>query len=145
MVLVLIDLQRAFPASNDKKLIHAVSREIRFCREYSYPIVNLLYEGHGSLRSELSLLTRGYKFLYNVIKNSDDGALDLLDYMFNKGIDNSVIRVCGVNLGMCVKSTLESLSVYAPDSRIELVKSGVSCVKRKNFHFCKNFNNLVLL
>jgi nicotinamidase-related amidase len=145
MVLVLIDLQRQFPASNDKKLISSVSREIRYCREYSYPIVNLLYEGHGSLRSDLSKFIRNYKFVHNVFKNSDDGAIDLLDYMFDRGIDNSVIRVCGVNLGMCVKSTLESLSVYAPDSRIELVKSGVACVKRKNFRFCNNLNNLVLI
>lgn len=145
MVLISIDIQKAFVASNNPVMLETARKEVISAKSRKLPIVLMQYEGHGPTRAEISNLLRKYPYKYVVHKNSDDGAHELLDELFNLGISTKHYRIVGLNCAHCIKSTVESLSKYAPDARIELVKHGISCVNKLNFRWAKALPNVTLV
>lgn len=145
MVLVVVDAQRAFPASSNPIMLETIKNEVISAKTRKLPIMLMQYEGHGPTRAEISNLLRKYPYKYIVHKGGDDGAHELLDELFNLGISTKHYRIMGLNLAHCVKSTLESLSKYAPDARIELVKRGVSCVNKLDFRWTKALPNVTII
>lgn len=123
MTLVIIDMQTGFVLSDNRTLVSNCRREIKNAIKNEWAIIFVEYKGLGRTIGELRSLTKKYPWVTTVVKNSDDGGIDILDTIFEKGYSNCRIRICGIYAELCVKSTVISLRKFLPKtSKITIVK-----------------------
>ena len=119
--LVVVDMQPKFVASQNERTIKMVQKEIKMAMDNKCPIVFLEYEEYGPTDKRLKEVIKGYKKCKFVKKRMDDGSdyviriCNLHKYPLNN------FRVCGVNTGACVKSTVSGLATL-PYTHIKVPK-----------------------
>lgn len=121
MILVVVDMQDAFPATRHGGVLDAVAALIAEAREQDAPVLLLRYAGHGAICDRVARAVEGYKRCVVGIKHQMNGAPVVAAICrANPGWDASVIKLCGVNTFECVASTAENLVLELPDSIVEV-------------------------
>jgi nicotinamidase-related amidase len=145
-VLAIVDMQTDFAPANDQKTIDEVKKQIELAKRYKRWIFLIEYSRHGPTLYELRKAIGNYSNVIKVRKRNNDGGIDIIDKAFTEGINLRKIYVSGVNVGFCVKSTVESLSKFLPSSDIFLVKNACNCSKsKKDFSFVRKLPNVTLV
>ena len=134
-VLVLVDMQKKFPASTDPAVIQACANLITNHMRRQSPIIIAEFgdpkvilpphsihcgDTHRSLM-DLLLFPRRYDKLAVVEKLCNDGSAVILRECTNRGFATSAFRVCGVNSDACVSETVYGLAVRRHKSQIEVI------------------------
>lgn len=122
-VLVVVDMQPRFEASNCEQTINACATLIKRFRRKNWPIIILEYIGNGQSHQCLLDLIKGYRLGVVSEKNFDDGSSVIYDVCDTKQFDTDEFHVCGVNLGACVRSTISGMKNLFPKSGIHLYKN----------------------
>lgn len=115
--LVVVDMQRGFPAALSKKTIRNVVKEIQRARARNDLIIILRYTYCGNVLKPILDAVRGYENLVRVNKNDDDGSHDIKRYL----ADGMKIRICGVNTDCCVRDTAEGVSQIFKKSVVQVI------------------------
>src|SRR4051812_39550048 len=108
-------MQYGFAAAKNDTLIENINRELAKAVLNKEPVILLEYEGYGHTLYKITRNLKNYHNKFVFIKDGDDGSCEILDGMFNEGINDNRIRVCGVCNKWCVKSTVLGLSTLSPD------------------------------
>lgn len=129
--LVIVDMQPKFKASNDIRCIANCVREVRKAIECGATIIVLEYSRRGNERGHktheaIRKLVQAYENSFFIIKNEDDGSHAIYAQDVKLDPDNLHFRLCGVNLGACVRSTAIGLREYFPDAHIEIIADAVN-------------------
>lgn len=127
MIFLSIDLQYGFSSANDPQIIQVAREEVKRAVKFNYGIIFLQYEKHGPTFSEIKSAANGYYKKKVVHKNSDDGAVEVLDAAFYEGFSTNIFRICGVYTELCVYDTVKSLTELSPSSNIIIRKDGCRC------------------
>lgn len=117
-VLLIIDMQETFSASQNIETIEACKKEILQAIEQQEYIFFVEWENEGSTDKRLTSLARGYKKSYYIYKRQDSGAKEIMSKVYSIGIINAKFRVCGVNTDACVKRTVADLADYGRHGRL---------------------------
>ncbi len=128
-ILVVIDMQPTFSASQNKQLIENLVKEIDRFKSRNWPILVVEYDWGGSecpqpadyrtdYRIALALGTY-YKAWY-IKKSTDDGGKEVAKFARNRygTCDGAVFHVTGVNASACVIATIRGLGTELPNSKI---------------------------
>lgn len=131
MALIIIDVQPGFKGSDKPTMIRAIQQEVRKSRSKNELIILLQYEDHGDTLPSITTLMEDYPYKEVVWKNSDDGAIEIIDRLFNINCKPKSFKICGLHNVFCVKSTVETLSTMRPRCEIILLKDCIKCVRKK--------------
>ena len=137
--LCVIDMQNYFPAARYKDVIDNIKLEIIKAKKRNYPVLYVKYnlspwtnnKWHQSLSPGLSDITRFYRKKYTVIKNHDDGSKEVYDFLSNNNLPKK-LRVCGVNSGICVLYTVQTL-IKKYNLKIDVVEKAIDS-DNHNYH-----------
>lgn len=130
--LIVIDMQKTFPAANKRSLIQVVANEIMTCIQENGSIIFLEYLGFGPTHRNLVSLTDRYSKTFQVRKMSDGGAAEVIKCMHHHDLPMGKIRGVGVNTNQCVWLTLSKLmQKHLPYAQLELVKKGCNSYSHK--------------
>lgn len=117
-VLVVVDMQRSFPAANCRS---TQARVRRLVRSHRGPVVLVEFADSGPT---LPGIERACKCRYSFIrcvKNLNDGGAHVASALLNEGLGrHSRFVVCGVNTGYCVTETANGILRNLPRSRVEI-------------------------
>lgn len=118
--LCVVDMQPSFGTFRHCK--EAVEHEIKLAKRRNDGIIFLEYYNYGKTIPELTDLAKfnGYNRIGSIWKHRDGGGQEVVKAARKYGFTTERIRVCGVNRGACVSSTIEDLLNELPDSRIEI-------------------------
>lgn len=125
--LIVIDMQHAFPESEESWMIANVGREIRLAMAESRPIIFVEFKGggptHAALTDLLAMPAGGYERVLFVEKDIPSGATEIMKAAQSHKISLKHTRFCGVKTRVCVRQTVGRLYMRLPeDSRFEIVK-----------------------
>jgi len=138
-VLIIIDMQPYFTASQSESCINACQLEITNAIDKNNPIVFVEYDldqvfknltEHSKVTDQRLLsLVDNYSKAFSLLKDDDNGSKEIIKILrmlkAEGEIDSATqtnLRVCGVNTDICVYKTIKSLSQKLPKSNIVLVK-----------------------
>lgn len=142
-ILVIIDMQHSFSASQHLPTIEACQEEIKKAIKNNEYIFFVEYKGEGATDSRLTDLTKKYSNVYFIQKRADDGSAEIMSKVYSLGIVNSKFRICGVNSDACVKFTVESLAEYGRSGRpCEVVSRACNSDYANNISMMKYFRTL---
>lgn len=145
--LVIVDMQRDFPASRDKRVIAGVVNQIKLAKKYGWPIVileynNTSFETHPVILSRLDDYRNRYIIMF---KYRDGGGKQVLNACMRNGFPDKFFRVCGVNTSFCVYSTVEDL--VKDNKKVEIVTKACNCdhhlVEYKEPSWAKNIGRQI--
>ncbi len=122
-VLVLIDMQPHFEASQNPLTIEACKDEITNAISKGWYIFLLEWIYEGPTDSRLTRLTDGYELTSSITKDRDDGSDSIMSHVYRLGIVNSKFRVCGVNTDACVLATVHGLAHHPRGRPVEVVSA----------------------
>jgi nicotinamidase-related amidase len=134
MILLIIDMQVEFFAARSKEIISACRREIRRARNLGWAIITVSYDncgGESPLLPRIESSLGGYEKRFKVRKKHDDGSPEVSHVCNSHALDFSLIRVCGVNLGFCVRQTVIGLHEYFTETNFEIVFDACGCELNK--------------
>lgn len=121
-ILVLIDMQPHFVASQNLQTIDACREQIRYAIDNKWYIFFVQWIGEGNTDHRLTSVTKGYKFTNLIFKDQNDGAVEIMNSVREIGIVNPKFRVCGVNTDACVLQTVNGLAGYGKrGKKVEVV------------------------
>jgi nicotinamidase-related amidase len=126
-MLVVVDMQKQFSASNNAETIDNVSNLINNTMILGDYIVFLEYLKYGPTHPELLKLVQDYSRTATTYKITDGGGKEVIDcinlfspvYLTEKN-KNLVINICGVNTCACVRQTSEDLAEQLPHSMVNV-------------------------
>lgn len=129
-VLVVIDMQSFFPASNNPSTVRAVMREVEAAVKANQPVILVEFEPEqvGRTHDCILRLLKHYGAVVSVTKTDADGSREVLEACLINGIPSNQLRVCGVNSDACVLETIQGFLNLAPESRITVVKDACNCL-----------------
>lgn len=138
-ILVVVDMQEEFDASNNSKLIRGISN---LCERWSGPIIILEYRGFGKTHIDIVNACRNNHT--TLTKNNDDGSRVIKKHLIKKNLISNKIKfyVCGVNSEYCVKDTAFGLSEFE-NSTVNIIKplcNSLSSYKRSLSWLNKNID-----
>jgi nicotinamidase-related amidase len=130
--LCVIDMQNYFPAARYQNVIDNIKLEIIKAKKRNYPVLYVKYnlapwtsrKWDQSLSPGLSDITRFYRKKYTVIKDHDDGGNDVYNFLSKNNLPKK-LRVCGVNSGICVMYTVDTLSKKY-NLKIDIVENAIA-------------------
>lgn len=125
--LVLIDMQPRFDAARSRRTIKACQREIRKAMQECNGIVYVQYN-KWVIHKELRDLTLLYSHKAVTSKKQNDGSQQILRTLKRRGFSQTQLRICGVNAGFCVYSTVAGLRKLLPEARIVAVADAINCL-----------------
>jgi nicotinamidase-related amidase len=126
--LIVIDMQRAFTASRDRKTIASCKEQIKQAMEKQAAIVFVEFFGYGKTMPALTNLTKHYSRKQTVIKNKDGGGKEVKQAIVQNKFPKSRIKACGVNTLYCVLSTVRELTQKLSTAKVEVI--GEACNAR---------------
>lgn len=126
-MLIIIDMQYEFDTA--EKVVDPVCDAVRQAKAEGRQIVVVEYKcwGHWPNEQEcacrtytqITSLLEGYENLIFVTKEYDGGGREIKEAVIDFP---SIVDVCGVNIGACVRDTVEQLARLAPDSEFILLE-----------------------
>jgi len=125
-MLIIIDMQYEFDAAED--VVGPVCEAVKLAMAENRQIVLVEYKCWGHVNAEtcgcltygeITSLLEGYPNLVVVTKANDGGGQEIVDAVSEFPSD---VDVCGVNIGACVRETVEQLSRLVPDSEFTLLE-----------------------
>ena len=126
-MLIIIDMQYEFDAAED--VVGPVCDAVRQAKNEGRQIVLVEYKCWNHFPNaetcgcrtyyEITSLLEGYTNLVVVTKANDGGGREIIDAV---SVFPSDVDVCGVNIGACVRETVEQLSRLVPDSEFTLLE-----------------------
>jgi len=119
--LVVVDMQRYFSAANNRNTILACKREIKEAVKNKDWIIFLQYKDCGKTYRCLTRLAAGYKKKANLIKQEDNGALEIAAFALNNKFKCKNFKICGVNTTYCVHDTIVGLRRLFNNVKIKVV------------------------
>lgn len=152
--LAIIDMQENFPASRNKTTVQAVCREIGYARkrkdgilivEYRVQKGKRLFNSDGRTHPDILKALGKYKRWYYVYKCDNDGSDEIAFACQKYRFDHSHFKICGVNLGACVLSTVKGLSnIYGEiGTIIEVIKDACNSTRPwEEFVIWRKFSHL---
>ena len=105
-ILVIIDMQPAFPAAKDVETVTNCLDLIQAFKNENKRIVVVEFDGYADTHPELNAALKGYAKVERVKKEYDDGSYVLLRLLESPRYH---ITICGVNLAACVARTVKGL------------------------------------
>lgn len=108
-VLVVVDMQPRFDASNDERVLQRNERAILEALEADVPIVVLEYKWYGKTHKRLMDLIKKGRYVVKK-KDSDDGSFEVNQAICRLKIEPKVLFITGVNANACVESTFQGLA-----------------------------------
>lgn len=128
-VLVVIDMQDGFSASNDQRTISFVKQEILRAKQTGMAIVIVEFDPKemGSTHREIMDLLIDYERCTTVSKDKDDGSEEILEACLDNGFWMEDFRICGVNSDACVLDTVTGLLERIPSCEITVVQDACNC------------------
>lgn len=133
-VLVVIDMQPGYPASQDVITQWFVKQEIERAIKLNLPILLVDYDPHemGEIYPAFTDLVKGYRLSKPVSKHTTDGSKEVARACLKHGFSLSNLRVCGVNSDACVLETVQSLVEQHTDCHITVVQDACNCLTGKS-------------
>jgi nicotinamidase-related amidase len=119
--LVIIDMQDAFHSAKHYKVVEGVLRQIKLAKARKAGIVVVEYQEGGPTLDVIKEAVDGYTRKTVTRKPSDDGSREVMRAIRRKKFNAEKLRVCGVNIGYCVKDTILGLLEW-PSVQIEVAK-----------------------
>ena len=132
-ILVVVDMQPDFTASQNRRTIAAVKEEVRGARTRNEEIIIVEYVNCEPTDSRITDLTKDYEKVKTVVKIDNDGSEEILKILKESAIDQEGIvphlRICGVNTNACVRETVKGLKrKLNPPFQIDVI--GDACNER---------------
>lgn len=143
--LILIDMQPIFEAANKVETINNCIREIEFAinaganiivvEYYTESVSDFEIKKYGSncmhTNSRIMDALVGYKNVYNVVKQHDDGGIEVDECIRFNNL-STTLKVCGVNISACVYKTVYTLSrmqnwLFHKKYNIEIIADACNC------------------
>ncbi len=133
-VLVVMDMQPGFPASQDAITQWFVKQEVTRAREEGRSIIIVEYDPHemGETYDSIKSLIEGYDLAKIISKSGDDGSSEILKLCEAKGFSTQSFRMCGVNSDACLLESIQGLAEKLPQCRITVVQDACNCLTGKN-------------
>jgi len=119
MALVIVDMQVGFESARCLKTRKNIVKAIRNSIKQEEQIVILEYSSFGNTYSDILEALKDYPY-DKQIKFNDDGSQEVLEVS-----KDELFKVCGVNLGFCVRETIEGL--IAAKKGVSLIKDACNC------------------
>lgn len=144
-VLVVIDMQPGYVASQDAITQWFVKQEITRAREANQPILIVEYHAHemGETYPSIMALVEGYDRAVVVPKGGDDGSAEILQTCAKRGFSLNSFRMCGVNSDACVLESVQGLVDKQPDCSITVIQDACNCLTgRANDVWYEDFPNI---
>jgi hypothetical protein len=120
-ILIIVDMQPYFTASNDGRTLEANLRQINRAKAKQCPIIVLQYGGYGVTHDCIVKELADYDAIYRT-KQDDDGSdlveLACIDY----GWEPDCFRITGVNADACVRLTAIGVADKFPNAKIKIVR-----------------------
>lgn len=129
-ILVVIDMQPKYSASNDLKTILQVARLIKKAKKLDQKIFFVEFGLDEHTHAPLIELVYDYGKRFTVIKNDMCGSKEIAKQCQISGFTPSELIVCGVNTDACVRFTVEGLARDMPGTKVTVVKR--ACNKGPN-------------
>jgi len=133
-ILVVVDMQREFPAHKDA--LPAVQKEIQKSIDNNEMVIVLEYarkeEGVGPIKptdtvKTITKLLEKYGNVFYIGKLEDDGSRHIQDFLKSTNIQqNKRIKLCGVNGCCCVNDTLVGLKLKGYKNS-SVLKHAIAC------------------
>lgn len=154
-ILVIVDMQPKFTASNNPALLTAIAQQIELAMRNSFTIIVLEYgdleagknpqslrcgDTHEQLMRPMLFPCR-YSQLVTAEKLGNDGSALVLHACAVRCLTNPIFRVCGVNTDACVSATVFGLAVRRPKSRVEVIVNACN-TETANFSWERDFPRL---
>lgn len=130
MILLIIDMQEEFPTARATEVVKACRREIWRARKLQAPILTVTYDYDDEFLPclpEIEQALYGYDKRYATNKRDDGGSKEVIEACVRNVLDTSLFRICGVNVGACVKATVTPLIDIYENSRFEFVYEACGC------------------
>lgn len=133
-VLVVIDMQPGYKASQDAITQYFVEQEIIRARERNQPIVVVEFDPHemGHTYPRLLRHIEGYSRAVVITKRGDDGSKELHEALVRHGFSVYSLRLCGVNSDACVLETIQGFVVRVPSCRVTVPQDACNCLTGKD-------------
>ena len=139
--LIIVDMQTYFTTARDKSTIKNVKKLIKEFIDKRRPIIVLeYYFDYRNIGHTLPCLTKildSYDETRYVRKSDDDGADEVLECLEQNCWKVEKFKVCGVNIGACVRSTVETLT-YQYNQTVEVVKKACNGQETRSMAFKRN-------
>ena len=149
-ILVIIDMQGNFKASQDPKTISNIVGLIQQFRAKEDPIILLEYQGEQKYTEltcpEIYNALRGYQEFILLRKSRDDGTKEINRAFkaFPEWQAAESMVFCGVNTGACVEDTVEGCSLVFPEKMMLVDLAACNCTYfDKNQHWLSQQQNIV--
>ena len=125
--LVIIDMQIHFCTSEDESTQKACIREIKRAKRRNMPIIFLEYEGFGATQPDLMQALGVYKKVKTLTKSTDSGSDEISSLLLRQWTSIQTLRICGVNAGACVISTIRGLQ-WGKKFELIAVADAINCL-----------------
>lgn len=129
-VLVVIDMQDKFRASNDQQTIYFVKQEILRAKQLGMAVIIVEFDPHemGSTHREITDLLEGYDRAVTITKTANDGSEEIIEACLDNGFWMEDFRVCGVNSDACVLETVTGLLGRVSSCQITVIQDACNCL-----------------
>lgn len=121
--LIIIDMQPEFYATLDYQLVDRVIEEAEKSMGKSWPIylIETEPELYGPTLRPIKDLIAGYHSLVEILKEDSDGSPGIIADFQRHDFLPKEIRVCGVNTGLCVLTTISGISMEFQKENVEII------------------------
>lgn len=124
-VLIIIDMQVEFEASNDERTLKAIKREIVRSMGRGEWIFFVEFENRGDTQPFLTDLVATYDKITYLIKNQNDGSDEIINELDYLNIpDKTPLYICGINTQFCVAETVEGMRYNLNENPITVICDG---------------------
>jgi nicotinamidase-related amidase len=144
--LVVIDMQREFEASLQKRVQKHCIKEITEAKSRGYAIILVEYVGYGHTLPKLFKIVDDYHRAFISRKCRDDGS-DGVSNLIKSNHLHSNLRICGVNTDACVLSTVRGLTKKMKRAKIHVVANACGTGwgnHQGGLDDMKNYKNVVI-
>lgn len=137
-ILVIVDMQEGFSASNNKILIRGISD---LCEKWNDSIIILEYVDYGRTPIDILNACRNNHIILD--KNIDDGSLAIKSHLRKNNLISNKIKfyICGVNSDFCVKDTADGLCKI-DNSVVNIIRPLCNSNNNKPFRWLKFRDNI---
>jgi hypothetical protein len=125
-------MQPDFKAANSKRTIRACKELLEQALIDKAAIFLIEYKNFGKTLAPLYKLVENYRHQYKVLKNTDDGAYNVMSAMDKFQVQSNLIKFAGVNTSACVYSTIQTM-VASMEAEFELCLDACNDTNSKEY------------
>jgi len=143
-VLVVIDMQPGYPASQDAVTQWFVKQEILRQSERNLPVLLVEFDAHemGETFESIRCLVESYEHGHIIDKRSSNGSAEILSACRRLQLPSEAFRICGVNSDACVLETVQGLLSAHSTCLITLPQDACNCLTGKSNSIWQYFQSL---